>query len=85
MLSRLRTGHTRVSHNMAESGTGFRRQCEDCGERNTVEHFLCNCRKFEHLRSEHEITDIPRSLANDPVKERQVINYLKEAGLFEEI
>ncbi|XP_062711576.1 uncharacterized protein LOC134289578 [Aedes albopictus] len=43
ILSRLRTGHTRASHNMAAGNSGFRRQCENYDTPNTVEHFLCVC------------------------------------------
>ncbi|XP_062713477.1 uncharacterized protein LOC134290367 [Aedes albopictus] len=82
VLSRLRTGHTRLSHDMGSTGGGFHRQCETCGTRNTVEHFLINCPILEHLRTIHEITSIDSTLQNDTVKERQLINFLKEAGLF---
>lgn len=85
VLSRLRTGHTRVSHSMTTNSSGFHRQCEICVTPNTVEHFLCTCPVYEALRQTHQVTDVPRSLANDKVNERQVINYLKEAGLFDNI
>lgn len=85
ILSRLRTGHTRASHNMAAGNSGFRRQCENCDTPNTVEHFLCVCPALGNLRETHQISDIPSSLSNDEVRERQVINFLKEAGLYHEI
>ncbi|XP_062714797.1 uncharacterized protein LOC134291286 [Aedes albopictus] len=85
VLSRLRTGHTRASHNMAASNSGFRRQCENCDTPNTVEYFLCDCPALGFLRETHQISDIPSSLSNDQVRERQVINFLKEGGLYHEI
>ncbi|XP_062709994.1 uncharacterized protein LOC134288629 [Aedes albopictus] len=65
--------------------SGFHRQCEICVTPNTVEHFLCTIPVYEALRQTHQVTDVPGSLANDKVNERQVINYLKEAGLFDNI
>ncbi|XP_062704291.1 uncharacterized protein LOC134286654 [Aedes albopictus] len=85
VLSRFRTGHTRASHNMAASNSGFRRQCENCDTPNTVKHFLCVCPALGFLRETHQIYDIPSSLSNDQVRERQVINFLKEGVLYHEI
>ncbi|XP_062710824.1 uncharacterized protein LOC134288908 [Aedes albopictus] len=72
VLSRLRTGHTRASHNIVANNSGFRRQCEICSAQYSVEHFLCVCPALEHIRQIHQITDIPSSLANDKVRKRQL-------------
>ncbi|XP_062704629.1 collagen alpha-1(I) chain-like [Aedes albopictus] len=56
---------------MTTNSSGFHRQCEICVTPNTVEHFLCTCPVYEALRQMHQVTDVPRSLANDKVNERQ--------------
>lgn len=84
VLSRLRTGHTRVSHNMGD-GRNFHKVCETCSTQNTVQHFISNCPILEHLRIQHDITSTSRALQNDSVCERTLLNFLKEARLFNEI
>lgn len=84
VLSRLRTGHTRASHNMGDS-RNFRKICETCNTQNTVQHFISDCPTLEYLRMQHDITSISRALQNDAVCERTLLNFLKEARLFNEI
>lgn len=84
VLSRLRTGHSRLSYNMSGGGS-FRKSCDLCKVHNTVAHIINNCPKYELLRRQHDITSTSRALQNDSVYERTLINFLREASLFTEI
>lgn len=81
VLSRLRTGHTRASHGFS-SNSSFRRTCETCGTRNTVEHILYECPTLEHLRTLYQMGSIRNVLQNDQASETKLICFLKDAGLF---
>ncbi|XP_065088046.1 uncharacterized protein LOC135709581 [Ochlerotatus camptorhynchus] len=71
ILSRLRTGHTRITHNMGSSSSGgFRRRCDACRTTMTVEHILINCPCFHGSRELYGLADNIRDvLQNDPVAE----------------
>lgn len=84
VLSRLRTGHTRVSHNMA-GGSNFHKQCDLCGISNSVEHFISSCPKFDDLRKLYNIGSIRDALCNDAASEAATIRFLKDAELFDHI
>ncbi|XP_062714476.1 uncharacterized protein LOC134291132 [Aedes albopictus] len=84
VLSRLRTGHTRISHNMT-SGSNFHKHCDFCGLRNSVEHVICVCPKFEDLRNHYDIGSIHDALRNDPDREVSLIRFLKDAALYSDI
>lgn len=84
VLSRLRTGHSRLSYNMSGSGS-FRKTCDICKVHNTTEHIISCCPKYDLLRRQHDITSTSRALQNNSVYERTLINFLREAGLFLEI
>lgn len=81
ILSRLRTGHTRLTHNMA-GGSGFHKNCDICGIVNTVEHTVCVCPKFDNIREHYNIGSIGNALNNDPENEEALIGFLKDAGLY---
>lgn len=85
VLSRLRTGHSRMSHDMSGGTDGFRKHCESCGERCTTEHIISHCPALEDLRRIHDITNVIRALQNDPSFERQLINFLKDAQTYNSI
>ncbi|XP_062542563.1 uncharacterized protein LOC134210536 [Armigeres subalbatus] len=84
ILSRLRTGHTRLSHNF---GSGpFRKTCEHCNIDNTVEHVLCNCPLYEVPRNAYGISNSIRNvLCDDPSTIATLFVFLKEARLIHEI
>lgn len=84
VLSRLRTGHSRVSHSMG-GDPEFRRKCTFCNVHNSVEHFLINCPAFDQLRQEYGIGNIRSALQNDRSSETALICFLKEAGLYQDI
>lgn len=82
ILSRLRTGHTRATHNFGP-GRNFHENCERCGQRNTVDHFLHSGACLEDLRSLHGLTgSLRETLQNDPTMEQAVIRFCKDADLF---
>lgn len=84
VLSRLRTGHTRTSHDYT-GGTSFRKTCETCGVFNSVEHMICECPTLEQLRTHYQIGSIRNALNNDEAGETILICFLKDAGLFTQI
>lgn len=81
-LSRLRVGHTRITHNF-KNGTNFHRTCPTCDEKATVEHFLVNCPIFEMMRTKHNLpNNIQDILANDKNTEETLIQFLKESRIY---
>ncbi|XP_065092031.1 uncharacterized protein LOC135712853 [Ochlerotatus camptorhynchus] len=85
VLSRLRSGHTRVTHNMG-SAASFRKFCDSCNTIMTVEHLIVNCPCFHNIRLLYGIPNsIRNALSNDPSTEAALIVFLKDAGLFDKI
>lgn len=84
ILSRLRTGHCRVSHKY--DGGSFHADCDICGIRNSVEHFVCVCPQYESLRTLYGINGSIRDiLSDDPSRAAALFCFLKDAGLYYEI
>ncbi|KXJ74657.1 hypothetical protein RP20_CCG013170 [Aedes albopictus] len=84
-LSRLRTGHTRVSHNMGDTRGGFRTSCNSCNTHNSVENFVANCPTLQHLRIKYNITCIQEALGHDKVRQTALLSFLKDAKLYDAI
>lgn len=83
ILSRLRTGHTRVSHNYSGNGP-FRIQCETCNLPNSVEHFLLECPETEGPRRLYGLQGSVRDiLQDDPA--RTAAPFLKDADLYDNL
>lgn len=84
-MSRLRTGHTKASHNMGGEGP-FRRICPACNVLYSVEHFIINCPQHQAARMLHDIPDSIRcALNNDPDNITRLMNYLKDIELYHNI
>lgn len=82
ILSRLRSGHTRVTHNMGHERP-FRKICSTCNVTMTVEHLIINCPCYQAIRDRHNISySIRDALANDQTSEAAVISFIKDAGLY---
>lgn len=82
LVSRLRTGHTRFSHNMSGNGS-FRRMCSYCDIRNTVEHVICVCPLYEFSRNIHGISrSIREALGDDVAALEALLRFLKDSGLY---
>lgn len=84
VLSRLRIGHTRITHEGLFRGE--RVSCDVCGVPLSVEHILCSCRKYDNDRDNivgsNSIYEI---LNNDPDAEKNLILYLRRTGLLSKI
>lgn len=84
ILSRLRTGHTRISH--MPSGRYHHVICDICGIRQTVEHILAVCPQYQSYRTTYGLdTGIRDILANDPSAEAALLLFLKDSKLYEQI
>lgn len=81
VLSLLRVGHTRLSHNF---GPGpFRISCDSCGILNSVEHVICVCPQYRYPREAYGISgNINEALGNDPSAIGALFSFLKDAGLY---
>lgn len=81
IISRLRTGNTRLSHNY--EGNPFHRTCVVCNTGNTVEHFICNCPVIDGPRQMYAISaSIREALQDDPSSTAVLISFIKNAGLY---
>ncbi|XP_062711556.1 uncharacterized protein LOC134289572 [Aedes albopictus] len=84
VVSRLRTGHTRLSHSMG--GPPFHRTCLICNTHNTAEHFLCVCPQYEVHRASNGLTGSIRNiLCNNTSILASVIRFLQDSGLYSQI
>ncbi|KXJ76324.1 hypothetical protein RP20_CCG009872 [Aedes albopictus] len=82
VISRLRTGHTLLSHNMG--GGPFRKECEVCHIPATVEHVLCVCPIYEGQRRLHNIAgNIGEVLRDDPDTIKTLFKFLHDCNLYE--
>lgn len=85
VLTRLRIGHTRLTHGHHLVGRG-RPTCSHCGDTLTVQHILLECRGLAGLRDKHKITGTLKDLLSwDGKRCRDVLNYVQESKLFYEI
>lgn len=83
-LTRLRIGHTRLTH--AGMFSGQFNECDTCGVRKTVPHILLECRALEGHRIAaglpNNLYDI---LNNNPEAESRLLKFIRLAELFNEI
>ncbi|XP_058828321.1 uncharacterized protein LOC131688172 [Topomyia yanbarensis] len=85
VLSRLRVGHTRVTHPHTVSRADPP-VCSSCNTRLTVEHLLTNCLEFADLRRFYNIpTSIRDALSNDSTQEEVLLLFLKDANIFDAV
>lgn len=85
ILSRLRVGHTRITHPHFISNA-CRPTCQACNVPITVEHLLVNCPNLESSRISLNLpTDIASILQNDTMSESKVIAFLKKTDLYSQI
>lgn len=81
-ITRLRIGHTRLTHEGLFRNE--RTRCEVCQVPLTVEHILCTCRKFEDHR-EGMANNIYAILHNNREAEERLLKYLRDTGLLKQI
>lgn len=82
ILTRLRIGHTRLTHSYLFETPQERPMCE-CGEILTVKHIFENCNNLVTLKQRHGITGI-----NDLINEncnKIILEFLKDADIYNKI
>jgi ribonuclease HI len=82
-LTRLRIGHTALTHAYLFTEEKIPPYCEDCDSPITVRHLLTVCDKYRALRIRLNIRgDLGHVLGDDPDCVSRIICFLKESGLF---
>ena len=85
ILTRLRIGHTRLTHNYILEGSSAP-VCAHCGASLSVEHILVQCPRFNHLGRKYFLFGKPLSdILGDSVDVDNLMNYLKGANIFNDI
>ena len=80
VLSRLRIGHSRLTHSYLLTRDDPP-ECVPCQCPLTIKHILVECLDFDHIRSRYfEVDGLRMTFAN--VQPSQIISFLKEIGLF---
>ena len=76
LMTRLRIGHTMITHRHLLDKTAAP-QCESCSKPITVEHILCECKKYQHIRKSYISENIKDTLNNHTCN---VTQYLRETN-----
>ena len=84
ILTRLRVGHTRLTHKFLLEGSRPP-VCDECHVLLTVEHILVECTKFRAARLRYGLQSNIKILLDDNADIVNVMEFLKEIGLFYEI
>ncbi|XP_055589523.1 uncharacterized protein LOC129741762 [Uranotaenia lowii] len=84
VLTRLRNGHTRMTHKHLMEGTETP-VCDACGVQLTVKHIIMECLKYNDRRQVLPEGSLAEKLENVRSKEKKVIQFLKQCNLFSEI
>ena len=82
VLSRIRIGHTRLTHSYLMKNEEPPR-CSFCKVRLTVQHIMEKCRKLKNLREELLPGENIQEILNN--SDRNIIQFLKESDIFSEI
>ena len=82
ILTRLRIGHSRVTHSFLFDGSGPP-ECEHCNVPLTVEHILVFCKLYEDERRVYELHGKGiGTILGDDVDIENLINFLKDIELY---
>ncbi|XP_058816848.1 uncharacterized protein LOC131680141 [Topomyia yanbarensis] len=86
VLTRLRIGHTRLTHDFLLNKTPPPR-CDCCGVIVDVRHVILRCRKYDDARRMHDTnsTSLGAALGNDADSEKKLLNFRKEANLYKQL
>ena len=88
VLSRLRIGHTRLTHGFLMAG-GYQTYCEDCIVPLTVEHILIECPEYSQhrrlLRQTGEALTIARVLGDNPQAVDRLFEFLIQCNILHKI
>lgn len=83
VLSRIRIGHTRLTHDFLLTPYADFPACSSCKCKLTIEHLLIDCTKFKRIRKTIGISGTLESiLQNSKEKENKVIKFVKEIDLY---
>ena len=85
ILSRMRIGHTRLTHNFILEGSSAP-MCAHCDDSLSIEHILVHCSRVKNARDKYRMGN--KSLAeilNDSVNIEALIGFLKEVKIYNEI
>ena len=81
ILSRLRIGHTRLTHGFLLEG-GIAPVCDQCNSSLTVDHILVHCQKFTVARQRHGMANRNiKELLGQNVGIYDIIGFLQDIGL----
>ena len=82
-LSRLRVGHTNITHSYLMQSQANPPECEGCRETLTVKHLLLECRKYASIRNKYyNNPTLAEMLAEcDKFDVNKIIGFLKETEL----
>lgn len=84
-LTRLRIGHTRLTHSHLIDKT-LPPICRFCGTQITIPHILIDCRGYSQQRVRCEITgSLSEILAHDAKKEANILQFLKDCNIYNQI
>lgn len=84
ILTRLRIGHTRLTHGPRINGS--KAYCQGCGADLDVNHLLVECPARAQLRAETGVIGTIREvLYNDRSTELSVLKYLRALDLYDKI
>lgn len=82
VYSRLRIGHTRLTHGCLMEGQPWP-DCGHCsgGHQLTVQHILIDCLYFQNIRRKYyHVSDIKELF--DTVSPKQILDFVKDIGLY---
>lgn len=81
LITRLRIGHTRLTHGFLMSKTEPP-LCDVCGVRTTIKHILTECAKYQKQRTENEISEVlSETLGPQPIEINKLLNFLTQTDL----
>ena len=82
ILTRLRIGHTRVTHKFLLGG-GNAPVCAQCDTQMSVEHILVRCPNFDHFRRHHHLNDKEiDEILGEEVDIPALTGFLKSIGIY---
>ena len=82
VLTRLRIGHTWLTHKFLLEGAGAP-VCADCADALTVEHILVRCSKYSVQRQQYNLTGKSMTqILGDEADVPKLMGFLKAAGLY---
>ena len=86
-LTRLRVGHTNITHSYLMQSQANPPECEICRETISVKHLLVECRKYNRVRNKYfpNPTLVGMLAESDNFSVNRIIGYLRETGLLAKI